>query len=331
MNLLKQIRLPNGRSALNVGFGCVGLLRIPLPFQRARLLRTAIALGITHFDVARMYGLGAAEGVIGQALKPLRDRVTLATKFGIPRDVPNPLVVNLKYGARWLLSLRPGAVQRYKQNAAASAPPAGRHVNFSLAELERSLATSLQQLQTECIDLLFLHEPREGDAIPHDLGQALRQKVNEGKVGAFGVSGYPRDVAYFLQQRPEVCGDAIQYNYSILNEGDEAPPRQGFTGMFRVLDGTLSPMANVLLHEPALAKTWSRHLDLDLTHAENLGIVILATTLALNPDGMVIFSTTHPGRLRRIVEKLHTNSFTLEALLEFRTAVSTRLALHHAK
>jgi len=330
MNLLKQIRLPNGRNALNVGFGCVGLLRIPLPFQRTRLLRAAVGLGITHFDVARMYGLGAAEGVIGQALKPLRNRVTLATKFGIPRGVPNPLVVNLKYGARWLLSLRPGAVQRYKQNAAASAP-AGRHVDFSLAELERSLATSLQQLQTDCIDLLFLHEPRQGDNLPDALGQALRQKVNEGKVGAFGVSGYPHDVAYFLQQRPEVCGDAIQYNYSILNEDDEAPPRQSFTGMFRVLDGTLSPLAKVLFQEPDLAKTWSHHLDLDLTHTENLGIVILATTLALNPDGMVIFSTTHPGRLRRIVEKLNTNSFTLEALLEFRTAVSTRLAPHHAK
>ena len=63
MNLIKQIQLPNGRSTANLGFGCAGILRLPTARRRDYLLRTAVEEGITHFDVARMYGLGAAEGL----------------------------------------------------------------------------------------------------------------------------------------------------------------------------------------------------------------------------------------------------------------------------
>src|SRR5438128_1444735 len=66
-----------------LAFGCASLLREPSPRQRRLLIATAIDAGINHFDVARMYGLGAAEGVLGSALASRRHEVTIATKFGI--------------------------------------------------------------------------------------------------------------------------------------------------------------------------------------------------------------------------------------------------------
>lgn len=73
MNLIKPIQLPNGRNTTNLGFGCASLMRLPTAGSRDRLLRTVIDEGITHFDVARMYGSGEAEGIVGSSLKPGTD------------------------------------------------------------------------------------------------------------------------------------------------------------------------------------------------------------------------------------------------------------------
>jgi len=82
MRLIREIQLPNGRKTANLGFGCAGLLRLPTLRQRENLLRTAVEVGLTHFDVARMYGMGTAEGIVGSWLKPFRGQDTLARKFG---------------------------------------------------------------------------------------------------------------------------------------------------------------------------------------------------------------------------------------------------------
>src|SRR5215475_8970291 len=49
-------------------------------------IRRAHELGVTFFDTAEMYGWGEGEKLIGHALAPIRDEVTIATKFGLTRD-----------------------------------------------------------------------------------------------------------------------------------------------------------------------------------------------------------------------------------------------------
>ena len=67
-----------------VGFGCGGLMRSPSRKERMAVLGSAVDSGITHFDTARMYGLGMAEAELGAFLRTVdRDAVTVATKFGI--------------------------------------------------------------------------------------------------------------------------------------------------------------------------------------------------------------------------------------------------------
>jgi aryl-alcohol dehydrogenase-like predicted oxidoreductase len=332
MTLIQPIRLPGGRITSSLGFGCAGLLRIPTARGRERLLRTAVDEGITHFDVARMYGLGRAEGIVGSALKACSDKVTLATKFGLPYTMASGGGTGMQSIARWLFNLSPGVKSTIKKLAARpSSPtphaPAPNH--YTLAEMEKSLDLSLQQLQRDLVDLFFLHAPGRHDIIEEKMGEALRQKKDAGKIGAFGISGYRTEMEHYLQTRPEVCGDAIQYHYSLLQAGPEGLPLPyAFTGMFSVIDGTLGPLARFLSDHQDLTAAWSQRLGLALHRRENVGIVILAMALTLNPGGLVLFFTSRPERLRHIVRHLRDNPFTEANLLAFRDAVIRGIHAH---
>src|SRR4051812_7191906 len=66
-----------------LGLGCAGLFSLPRRADRRAVLDAAYDLGVRHFDVAPMYGLGAAEPELGGFVGGRRDEVTVATKFGI--------------------------------------------------------------------------------------------------------------------------------------------------------------------------------------------------------------------------------------------------------
>src|SRR6187397_796675 len=79
-----------GKSGLEVsaiGLGCMGMSHsYGRPMETAdadRLIRAAFERGITFFDTAEVYGPFKNEGVVGEALQPIRDQVVIATKFGI--------------------------------------------------------------------------------------------------------------------------------------------------------------------------------------------------------------------------------------------------------
>ena len=84
-----------GQTTLEVsqlGFGCVKLTTHADRRDAVRALETAFAEGITHFDVARAYGFGRAEGILGEFLLGKRDQVTVATKFGIQPPSESPAI-----------------------------------------------------------------------------------------------------------------------------------------------------------------------------------------------------------------------------------------------
>jgi len=318
MNLIREIRLPNGRVTKNLGFGCAGILRLPTNGQREKLLRTAFDAGLTHFDVARMYGAGAAEGILGSCLNKMRGQITLATKFGFPCGVPSRKRVFVQSMGRWAVNLHPGIKKWMKKKPAASPAGADRHYNYSVEEMESSLATSLRELKTDSVDLYFIHEPRRADVVPEGLGRALQQKKDEGKVGAYGISGIPSDVLYFLKSRPELGGEAIQHNFVLGDAPSLLLQQSAYTGVFHVLSGSLPAAENFLKHDPALARHWSEKLSLDLTQRQNLAVVILALALNDNPRGMVLFFTSNSRRIEAVVKRLTDNSFSAESLSEFR-------------
>jgi len=83
-----------GKSDLEVsalGLGCMSMSSGYGPpadkGEMIHLIRTAYDRGVTHFDTAEAYGPFANEGLVGEALEPIRDKVTIATKFGFDIDL----------------------------------------------------------------------------------------------------------------------------------------------------------------------------------------------------------------------------------------------------
>jgi aryl-alcohol dehydrogenase-like predicted oxidoreductase len=91
---MKQRKLgTNGPCVSALGLGCMGMSDFYGPRDEAESLRTirrALDLGVTMLDTADMYGSGDNERLVGKAIAGLRDRVFLATKFGISRDPDDP-------------------------------------------------------------------------------------------------------------------------------------------------------------------------------------------------------------------------------------------------
>ncbi|MES2492396.1 MAG: aldo/keto reductase [Pseudomonadota bacterium] len=143
------------RQLTPIGLGCMNLSHgygvPPPPAVGARLLHRALDLGYDHLDTARLYGGGANETLIGETLKGRRREFFLASKCGIVAD-----------GDKRRTDCRPETI---------------------LAQLE----TSLRTLQTDHIDLYYMH--RRDFAVPiEDSVGALVDAVAAGKIGGIGLS-----------------------------------------------------------------------------------------------------------------------------------------------
>lgn len=83
-----------------IGLGCMGFSHgygpAPERNESVRLIRRAFDMGCDFFDTAEVYGAGDNELIVGEALKPLRQKITLATKLYIPDDNDKPLNVVIR-------------------------------------------------------------------------------------------------------------------------------------------------------------------------------------------------------------------------------------------
>ena len=144
-----------GRQVTPIGLGCMNLSHgygvPPAPAEGARLLLRALDLGYDHLDTARLYGGGRNEELLGATLAGHRHKFFLASKCGIVPD-----------GDKRRTDCRPETIR---------------------AQLE----TSLRTLQTDHIDLYYLH--RRDFTVPiEDSVGALADFVAEGKIGGIGLS-----------------------------------------------------------------------------------------------------------------------------------------------
>jgi len=148
-----------GRTGLQVsalGFGCMGISQsYGRPSSREdgiAIIRAAVDRGVTFFDTAEVYGPYTNEDVVGEALEPVRDQVSIATKFGWN------IVQNKMAG----LNSRPSQIR-----AVADA--------------------SLKRLRTDRIDLFYQHRV-DPDVPIEDVAGTVNDLVRVGKVKHFGLS-----------------------------------------------------------------------------------------------------------------------------------------------
>jgi aryl-alcohol dehydrogenase-like predicted oxidoreductase len=171
-------------SSSRLGFGCGGVMGRVGRAQSLRVIAAAFDGGITHFDVARLYGYGEAEALVGEALAGKRDKVVIASKFGLTAPRAAGALRSLKPIAQKLAASVPGAraVLRSLVGGAAQAPD-----RFSVPSAQASLEQSLAALKTDYLDILFLHDCGAGD-LSGELAVFLDRQVRAGKIRAYGVA-----------------------------------------------------------------------------------------------------------------------------------------------
>ena len=205
-----------GRAVNPVGLGCMTLSWAygvpPSDADGQRLLERALDLGYDHLDTARIYGLGHNETLIGNALKGRRNQFVLASKTGIIVD-----------GDKRRIDCRPDTIRT-------------------------ALETSLSLLQTERIDLYYLHRRDFTVPIEESIG-ALADLVNEGKIGAIGLSEMSADTLRKASAVHPIA--AMQTEYSPMTRNPEIAVLEAC----RELGTTFvafSPVGRGLLANPAL-------------------------------------------------------------------------------
>lgn len=203
-----------------VGLGCMGMSHAygPAPDKKemTELLSKAVDKGYTFFDTAEVYGTPENphdnEELLGEALKPYRNRIVLASKCGIRFDedsteVNKPLI------------------------------PDGRPET-----IKKSVEGSLKRLQTDHLDLYYIHRIDRNVPIEETAG-AMKELIGAGKITHWGIS--EADEAT-LRKAHAVCPvTAVQNRYSMMYRDYEA--------LFLVLEElqigfvAFSPLANGFL------------------------------------------------------------------------------------
>ena len=175
-----------GKPVNPIGLGCMSLSWAygvpPGDEYGAKLLNRALDAGYNHLDTANVYGLGHNETLLGQALKGRRGEFFLATKMGIVVEGPS------------------------------------RRIDCSPEAIRRNIDGSLQRLQTDRVDLYYMHRFDPTVPIAEMMG-AMAELVAEGKVGSVGVSEW--SAAHIREAHAVYPIAAVQTEYSLWSRNPE--------------------------------------------------------------------------------------------------------------
>jgi D-threo-aldose 1-dehydrogenase len=280
------------RSRIRLGFGCASLMRVPSRRGRQQLLGEAFEQGIRHFDVARMYGLGAAEGELGRFARGHRDQIAIATKFGIDPAGATGRLAPLQAPARAALRRFPALRAQVKRRQG-TLRRCGR---YDAAAARASLETSLRALGTDYVDVFFVHDPGSLEPVAmEELVPALESLREAGQIRAWGFSGDPDPCAGLAHA---AAGSAVeQLRDDIFEPVSELASRAAPALTFGVLSRALSRVQDLVRSEPRRWQEWSRATGLDCGDSSSLAALLLRDALDRNPRGGVIFASTRPQRV----------------------------------
>jgi aryl-alcohol dehydrogenase-like predicted oxidoreductase len=186
---MKERTLGQGLEVSAIGFGCMGLnfsYGSKLTKEEGiTLIRAAVERGVTFFDTAEVYGPFTNEEMVGEALRPMRELVVIATKFGFAIDPQT--------GENRGLDSRPEHIREVCH-------------------------ASLKRLGVESIDLFYQH--RVDPNVPiEDVAGAVKELIAEGKVRHFGLSEPGAQTVRRAHAVQPVT--ALQNEYSLWTRGPE--------------------------------------------------------------------------------------------------------------
>jgi aryl-alcohol dehydrogenase-like predicted oxidoreductase len=192
---MKTRKLGDGLEVSALGLGCMGMSwaygPAPDKAETFKVLARAVELGVTFFDTAEVYGPFANEELVGEGLKPFRDKVVIATKFGFKIAPP--------------------------EAAGGTARMVG--VDSRPEHIREVAEASLKRLGVEVIDLLYQH--RVDPNVPiEDVAGTVKDLIAEGKVKHFGLSEAGAETIRKAHAVQPVA--ALQSEYSLWTRGVEA-------------------------------------------------------------------------------------------------------------
>lgn len=153
--------------------------------ESINVIHRAFELGITFFDTADMYGPFTNEILVGKAIKDFRSKITLATKFGIVRDVNDP---------------------------------SKRGINGKPEYVQSSVEGSLKRLNVDVIDLYYLHRKDPDTPIEETVG-AMAKLIEQGKIRGIGLSEVNADTLRKAHAVHPIT--ALQSEYSLWTRDPE--------------------------------------------------------------------------------------------------------------
>jgi aryl-alcohol dehydrogenase-like predicted oxidoreductase len=194
-----------------LGFGCGSVLGRVGRRASLRAMSAAWEAGIRLFDTARSYGFGEAEALLGEFLRGRREQAIVATKFGI---APRKLSV-LKRAA---LPAARCAVQApgVRKLVRRGAPRPAICGQFTAAGLQASLESSLRQLRSDYVDVMYLHEAAASAMGQTEVIVELESLIEAGKIRRAGLYAEAEVIAACVANGPATFS-AMQFGANLFD------------------------------------------------------------------------------------------------------------------
>jgi D-threo-aldose 1-dehydrogenase len=310
----EQLRAPQRRFAAReaaLGFGCASLYGLPAKRHRRALLESAYELGIRHFDVAPIYGLGLAEAELAEFIGNRTD-IRVATKFGRGLTLAGRLAGLAQSPIRRVLQFSPALRAKVRGTGDIRGTGIPDRILYSdddcSADSARlSLMASLETLRVERIEYFLLHEPA---SVRNDtyrgLVDYLEMARSSGLIGHWGPAG---DMSHMDADLTRFSDRATvhQFPYDLIRGYHGPQPGPGrATITFGFIAAALPRVQTLLAHQPNLRQQCSELLDADLMDQRAVVKLLVRDALTHNQFGTVLISSTKVGNLRMLCEAADT-------------------------